>query len=326
MSPSVKRITEEALRFRQQTLSGASRILIGYGDILDLVLVSAISGGHILLTGLPGLGKTLLVKTLSRLWDLSFRRIQFTPDLMPADISGTEILQEKTTTRGSSRFLEFVPGPVFANLVLADEINRTPPRTQSALLQAMEERQVSVANHTHTLPQPFLVMATQNPLELEGTYPLPEAQLDRFLLSLELSYPSREAEIQIAKMSMGGHDLLDSLQPIAHADTILQLQKSADKVAMPESLLSAIVDAVRSTRQGSAGADMVLYGAGPRSVQFLVRAARARALLTGRPGVSEEEIAFVFPNILRHRIQLKYEAVAEGISVDDLLQRINPFA
>lgn len=328
-NPIAKKNLRDAAEFHSGSISAASSILVGYETILELILTSVIADGHVLITGLPGLGKTLLVKTLAQIWDLSFNRIQFTPDLMPSDISGSEILQEKRSRDGrTSRVTTFQQGPVFTNLLLADEVNRTPPRTQSALLQAMEEKQVSAGQHTHNLPDPFIVMATQNPLELEGTFPLPEAQLDRFLVSLTLSYPTRESEMEIARMSATGHSRLETLKPLAHARDILRFRSLVDSIVLSESLLEDIVDSVRATRPEvnsplqSFAKKYVEYGAGPRAVQFLVRASRARALLHGREAVEKSDLLHVFPHVLNHRLHMNYAAHAENITVDDFLQEI----
>ncbi len=316
-----KRQIQAISAFRDKTQQIAGKYLIGYGEIIDDILTAFLAGGHVILIGLPGLGKTLLVKTLSAAWGLDFSRIQFTPDLLPSDITGTEILQEKVgRSKRVERVFEFQKGPLFANLVLADEINRTPPKTQSALLQAMEERQVTVGRRTYSLPEPFMVMATQNPIEMEGTYPLPEAQLDRFLMSLNFSYPTAEEEKQIAMLNTGQLDF-SKIKSIVNQKTIMGWRTLIDKVVLPDSILDKILAGVRATRPGeSATADRYgEYGAGPRATQFVVRASRARALLLGESIVTEGILQMVFNDVLRHRIILNYVALAEKVQVDDYL-------
>lgn len=313
--------------FCKATREEVSKILIGYHSVVDDILTALLANGHVLIIGLPGLGKTLLVKTLAYLWGLDFKRIQFTPDLMPSDITGSEILQESADKKNSkSRYLEFLPGPVFANLVLADEINRASPRTQSALLQAMEEREVTVGGKTYPLPKPFTVMATQNPIELEGTFPLPEAQLDRFLLSIELSYPNREDEMKIAVLSLG-MEKVKNLRKVAGHEQLIHWQKLVDDVPLPESLLRKIVDTVRNTRpnNGHKLSRYLDYGAGPRSTQYLVRAARARSLIDGESMVSEKIVRKVVFSVLRHRLKPSYLAISEKISVDEIIEGMLEF-
>ena len=264
---------EEILDFRNKTQKLAAEQLIGYEYLIDDFLTTFLCNGHTLLVGLPGLGKTLLIKTLSAIWGLDFSRIQFTPDLLPADITGTEILQEKPGKSGKmERIFEFQKGPVFANLILADEINRTPPKTQSALLQAMEEKEITVGHRTMPMPDPFMVMATQNPIEMEGTYNLPEAQLDRFFMSLKIEYPEYKNELIIAMLSDQQKDKLQKIKPIADPKKIIEWRKLVDRVPLPESILVKIVNSVRRTRPNS---DLMIakryieYGAGPRATQFL---------------------------------------------------------
>ncbi len=323
-----QRVTEEAIHeFCEATRKEAARVLVGYDTIVNDVLTAVLAGGHVLVIGLPGLGKTLLVKTLAAIWGLKFSRIQFTPDLLPSDITGTEILQEKVSRSGKTeRVLEFQPGPVFANLLLADEINRTPPKTQSALLQAMEEREVTIGRDTYELPTPFTVMATQNPIELEGTFPLPEAQLDRFLLSIELGYPGRSDELKIAEIAAGSAKV-SALKTIPQAVKIPEWQKLVDRVAIPESLLARMVDTVRNTRpqNGHKMSRYLEYGAGPRATQFLVKAARARALVQGERIVTEKIVKAVLPSALRHRLKPGYLALSEKITLDEIIEGISAF-
>ena len=321
MSSSLKAQIKAVANFREQTQSKAGEFLIGYDKIIDSILTSFLGGGHVLLIGLPGLGKTLLVKVLSAIWGLEFSRIQFTPDLLPSDITGTEIIQEKTGGKTTSKVFEFQEGPVFANLVLADEINRTPPKTQSALLQAMEEKQITIGRDTWQLASPFMVMATQNPIEMEGTYPLPEAQLDRFFMSIHFEYPSREEEAKIALISSKDQNL-DRIKPVANIKSIESWKQVIDKIAIPDSVLNFIVDSIRNTRpQGGAkiAERYGEYGAGPRATQYLVRAGRAKALLLGESVVTEDIVKATFHDVLRHRVLLNYSALAEKISVDDYL-------
>lgn len=320
MASSIKQQVKAVHDFRQKTQAAAGKYLIGYEHLVDNILTAFLADGHVILIGLPGLGKTLLVKTLSSLWGLNFSRVQFTPDLLPSDITGTEILQEKVRNKRTERVFEFQKGPIFANLVLADEINRTPPKTQSALLQAMEEKEVTVGRRTLALPAPFMVMATQNPIEMEGTYPLPEAQLDRFLMSLHFSYPTVEEEKQIALLNLQGVDF-SKIKSLTSSKAIMSYRSLVDKVVLPDSILDNMIKTIRNTRPGeSSVADRFgEYGAGPRATQFLVRASRARALLMGETVVTEQIFADVFKNVLRHRIILNYVALAEKVSVDDYL-------
>ncbi len=300
------------------------RRIVGQQGLIDHILVALLCRGHCLFVGVPGLGKTLLISTLAEALDMRFGRIQFTPDLMPSDITGTEVLEEE---RGSGqRSFRFLPGPVFANLLLADEINRTPPKTQAALLQAMQERRVSVGGKTHVLPSPFLVFATQNPIEQEGTYPLPEAQLDRFMLQLEVGYPSAEEELAIAQL--GPSDGQAALARVLDPARILALQALVDRAPVADHVARYAVELVRATRPGAGGAlgsfvdKHVAYGAGPRASQFLVTGAKARALLEGRPTATRVDVAAVAPHVLRHRIVPSFAAESEGISGGDIAARV----
>lgn len=324
MSNSEKDIAlaQEIHQFKQKTVASAESYLIGYEDIINQILTALLAGGHVLLIGLPGLGKTLLVKVLSSVWGLQFNRIQFTPDLLPSDITGTDILQQSKDKNGQiTSSFDFQKGPVFCNLLLADEINRTPPKTQSALLQAMEESQVTASGNTFDLPQPFMVMATQNPIELEGTYPLPEAQLDRFLLSIELNYPSEEDEKKIAVIPGDNLKSLEKNKPVITSKKILEYRRLIEKTVLPESVLNMIVKSVRSTRpENSPDAQRFIeYGAGPRAVQYLVRSARAAALLDGETVVTRNHVESVYLPVLRHRVQLNYVAMAEGVNLNHYL-------
>ncbi len=314
-----KEILQEISTFYKETLEKISSYIIGYQEIIENLMIALLCEGHVLVIGLPGLGKTRLVKVLSRLWDLPLSRIQFTPDLLPADILGTYILQEKPKKDHIERRLEFQKGPIFAHLILADEINRTPPKTQSALLQAMEEKEVSIGNETFSLPDPFFVMATQNPIELEGTYPLPEAQLDRFFMSLYLDFPSLEEEKQIALLKRKDH--LEKIRPIISRKKILEWRNWVDEVILPEPVLESILQTIQNTRKH----EYIAYGAGPRATQFFVQAVRAYALLQGEGIVEKDMLKKVYRPILQHRIHLNYQAIAEGISQEDILEECRAF-
>ena len=298
------------------------RVIVGQDDVVEQLLISFFARGHCLLVGVPGLAKTLLVSSLARILDLEFRRIQFTPDLMPADITGSDILQEDPATR--QRVFEFVPGPVFANIVLADEINRTPPKTQAALLQAMQETQVTCSGKTRPLPLPFFVLATQNPIEQEGTYPLPEAQLDRFLMQVSIGYPSRDEELRIVQETTGAKAA--SLKKVLSAKEVTELQEIVRKVPVPDSALQTAVNLARNSRPLNGAPEFisrwVAWGAGPRASQALILAAKARALLQGRFAVAEEDVTAVAKPILRHRLVLNFHAEAEGVRADDLIDKL----
>ena len=307
-----RRITEEMGKF-----------IVGQHDVIEQLVVAVLAGGHCLLEGVPGLAKTAMIRSLSLCMDLSFRRIQFTPDLMPADITGTDIIQEDPTT-GHRRFV-FQKGPIFAQMLLADEINRTPPKTQAALLEAMQEHSVTVGGHTLKLEEPFFVLATQNPIEQEGTYPLPEAQRDRFLFLVKVDYPDREQERQIIARTTGtfGADL----QPVIHGQQIIELQKVVRKVPVPDHVMDFVLDLVRFTRPNSADApafvkDLIEWGAGPRACQNLVLAGKVRAVLRGRFHVTIDDIEALALPVLRHRVVPTFNAEAEGIRVDEIIARI----
>lgn len=314
---------EEIGRIREEIYKEIHRVIIGQDKIIEKILIGLFSSGHCLLIGVPGLAKTLMVRTLSQVLDLSFKRIQFTPDLMPSDITGTEIIEQDRTS--FERIFRFVKGPVFANLVLADEINRAPPKTQSALLEAMQELQVTVGGKVYPLPQPFLVLATQNPIELEGTYPLPEAQLDRFMLSIKIDYPSEEEEKKIAEVMSS--DILLDLKKLLSSEKILQFQKLIRKIPVSDYVLSYATKLVRSTRPGYDGnlkfiEEYVNWGAGPRGAQFLVLAAKARVALRGDVNVSVNDIKEVAPDVLRHRIFTNFNADADGITSEDIINKL----
>ncbi len=297
------------------------RVIFGQNDVVEETLVTLLAGGHGLLVGVPGLAKTKLVETLARVLGLDARRVQFTPDLMPADIVGSEVLEENEQGRRSFRFIK---GPVFCQLLMADEINRASPRTQSALLQAMQERQVSVGGQRHDLPAPFHVLATQNPLEQEGTYPLPEAQLDRFLLQIDVHYPDREAERRMLFATTGATE--EAVPTVLSAADLIAAQRLVRRIPVGESVVEAILGLVRAGRpEESTDADvknLVAWGPGPRASQALMLAVRARALLQGRLAPSIEDVLALAGPVLRHRMALTFAARAEGVSVGDVINRL----
>ncbi|MEQ8665711.1 MAG: MoxR family ATPase [Rhodospirillales bacterium] len=301
--------------------SAVSRVIIGLDEVVDETLITLLAGGHVLLIGVPGLGKTKLVETLSVVFGLDERRIQCTPDLMPADILGSEVLDD---TDGKGRSFRFLPGPVFSQLLMADEINRASPRTQSALLQAMQERRVSVAGQYHDLPRPFHVLATQNPLEQEGTYPLPEAQLDRFLMQVNVSYPDMASERQILLDTTGAHEV----EPKAAmtAAQLLEAQRLIRHVPVADGVVDSILRLVRSGRPESSEIEEVrehvAWGPGPRASQALMLAVRARAVLDGRLAPSSEDVAALAAPVLRHRMALNFAARAEGVTLRAIISRM----
>ncbi len=307
----------------QKITAEMSKFIVGQSDVIEQLVIAVLAGGHCLLEGVPGLAKTAMIRSLSRCMDLSFRRIQFTPDLMPSDITGTDIIQEDPTT-GRRQFV-FQKGPIFSQMILADEINRTPPKTQAALLEAMQEHSVTVGGHTLKLEEPFFVLATQNPIEQEGTYPLPEAQKDRFIFLVKVEYPGREEERQIVARTTGSFDT--DLKAVIHGEQILQLQKVVRKVPVPDHVMDFVLDLVRYTRPNNPEApafikDLVDWGAGPRACQNLVLAAKVRAILRGRFHVTDDDIVALSTPVLRHRIVPTFNAEAEGIKVDDIIKRI----
>src|SRR3954454_17234363 len=313
-------------RFREvqsEIVTQVRRVIVGQEEVLEQVMIGLFVGGHCLITGLPGTAKTLLVRTMAQTLGLVFKRIQFTPDLMPSDITGTDIIEEDPTN--GRRTWTFVQGPIFGNILLADEINRTPPKTQSALLEAMQERSCTVRGNIYTLPSPFFVLATQNPIELEGTYPLPEAQLDRFLFNIVLDYLSAEEELQVVDLT--------TVTSIAHAETVTNAQEIIDfqqlvrMVPIGESVARYAVDLVRATRSSDASSPdfvkkYVNYGGSVRAAQFLVLAAKARALMKSRYHVTYEDIRALYVPILRHRILLNFHAESDRLKQDDILKRI----
>jgi MoxR-like ATPase len=315
----LQRLSEAVARLRRQV---AQRI-VGQEQVIEGILTAILSGGHALLIGVPGLAKTLMVQTVAETLHLSFNRVQFTPDLMPSDITGTDIIEEDLTT--GKRAFRFVQGPLFANIVLADEINRTPPKTQAALLQAMQEHQVTAGGTTYHLPDPFFVLATQNPIEQEGTYPLPEAQLDRFMLELRVGYPSRAEEETIVEQTTGV--AREALQPVLDAEAVLAMQSLVRRIPVSRSLIRAAVSLARMTRPADSDApafikEYVDWGAGPRASQYLVLGAKARAALAGRPMADLDDVRSVAPAVLRHRVVTNFAAEAADRTSEDLVREL----
>lgn len=322
-TPPISEMLERAARARQSIQDQVAKRVFGQEDVIEHLLIALFSRGHTLMMGVPGLAKTLLVSTLADILELDFNRIQFTPDLMPSDITGTDILEDDPET-GRRRFT-FVKGPIFANLLLADEINRTPPKTQAALLQAMQERIVTVGGHTYPLDPPFLVFATQNPIEQEGTYPLPEAQLDRFMFQLNVEYPSFQDEMRIASLTT--NDDSESVETVLHPEDILELQRLVRRAEVTEAVVEHAVKLVRGTRPSdeSSTSDIrrfVSFGAGPRATQFLILGAKARAILRGYESPSIEDVNALAKPVLRHRVLVNFTAEAERITSDDLIDSI----
>src|SRR6516164_1509531 len=299
------------------------RVIVGQDQVIEQLLIALFSRGHVILEGVPGLAKTLLISTLSRCLSLQFSRIQFTPDLMPSDITGTEVIQENRST--GAREFKFLEGPLFANMILADEINRTPPKTQAALLEAMQERQVTVGRVRHKLGDPFFVLATQNPIEQEGTYPLPEAQQDRFMFKVFVKYPNFNEEFEIARRTTTM--ITEDLQPILSGEKILDLQRLVRRVPVTDHVIQYTLALVRQTRVGEPGVpkfarDWLSWGAGPRAVQFLILGGKARALLYGRAHVQCEDIQALAYPVLRHRLLTNFTAASEGITTDTVIEKL----
>ena len=307
----------------QQITTEMGRFIVGQQEVIEQLVIAILAGGHCLLEGVPGLAKTAMIRSLSRTMDLSFRRIQFTPDLMPADITGTDIIQEDPTT-GHRRFV-FQKGPIFTQMLLADEINRTPPKTQAALLEAMQEHSVTVGGHTLKLEEPFFVLATQNPIEQEGTYPLPEAQLDRFLFNTVLDYLTADEELKVVDLTTV--TTIPHAEPVTNAQEILDFQQLVRMVPIGESVARHAIDLVRASRSSDDNAPdfvkkYVNYGASVRAAQFLVLAAKARSLMKGRYHVTYEDIRALYIPVLRHRILLNFHAESDRLKQDDILQRL----
>lgn len=308
---------------RQKITDQLAEVIVGQNEVIEELLISLFSRGHCLLEGVPGLAKTLMISTLSRTLNLSFSRIQFTPDLMPADITGTDVIEENRST--GTRDFRFLEGPVFSNVILADEINRTPPKTQAALLEAMQERQVTVGRTRHPLADPFFVLATQNPIEQEGTYPLPEAQQDRFMFKVFVRYPSFDEEFEVARRTTT--TLADLVEPVLTADEIIELQRIVRQVPASDHIIRYALALVRQTRVREVGVpdfvkEQLSWGAGPRAVQFLILGAKARALLQGRTHVTCGDVQALAKPVLRHRLVLSFTAESDGVTPDDLIERI----
>jgi MoxR-like ATPase len=326
-SESLSNNDVQAIQELQETFiaikSELSRVIIGQDEAIERIFLCILSKGHALLMGVPGLAKTLLVNSIAQTTSLSFGRIQFTPDLMPSDVTGTEILQNKKD--GDGREFVFIKGPIFANVILADEINRTPPKTQSALLEAMQEKRITVAGKNHLLQEPFFVLATQNPIEQEGTYPLPEAQLDRFMFLIRMKYPNRDEEIQIAKQTTSGK--IPKLKKVISGKKLKDLQDLVEKVPVPNHVHELAVDLVRRTRPDSKESPSwlqkwVQWGAGPRAIQYLVKGAKARAVLMGNFMVTTEDVEKVAEPVLFHRILTNFHARSEGVTSAEVVNRL----
>jgi MoxR-like ATPase len=314
-------VAERVARDRERILVELRKVIVGQDHVIDQVLIALFTGGHCLITGVPGLAKTLLIKTVAQILDLSFKRIQFTPDLMPADITGTEVLDENN----GHRSLRFVTGPIFAQIILADEINRTPPKTQAALLEAMQEYHVTAAGRTYPLDRPFFVLATQNPIELEGTYPLPEAQLDRFMFNIVMSYLNEDEEVRVVTQTTGV--ITHTPAPVLNGTEILEIQQLVRQVIVAEEIARyavRLVDASRPGRQGGLDFvnDWVKWGAGLRASQALILAGKARALIHGRYHVSVADIQALAPPVLRHRVIPNFYAESERVTSETLVQRL----
>src|SRR4051794_5510852 len=306
-----------------QIKSQLSRVIVGQHDVIELMLIALFARGHCLLEGVPGLAKTLLVSTLARSLNLTFSRIQFTPDLMPADITGTDIIEENRST--GQREVRFLAGPIFSHVILADEINRTPPKTQAALLEAMQERQVTVGRIRHQMSDPFLVLATQNPIEQEGTYPLPEAQQDRFMFKVFVNYPNFNEEFEVARRTTAVQN--ETVQSVLSGQEIIELQRTVREVPVSDHIIRYALSLVRQTRVGQTGVpdfvnDQIGWGAGPRAVQFLVLGGKARALLRGRTHVTTDDIQALAKPVLRHRLVVNFAAQSDGVSSDKIIDRL----
>ena len=314
---------EKLARAKESFLSEVGKVVIGQNDVLDHLLIALLAQGHSLLVGVPGLAKTLIIKTLSEVLDLSFNRIQFTPDLMPSDITGTELIDVDLET--GKRSFRFYQGPIFANIVLADEINRTPPKTQAALLESMQEHKVTAGGKTYDLDEPFFVLATQNPIEQEGTYPLPEAQLDRFMFNLNIEYPSNKQEVAIVRATTTSKDHV--LNPVITKSEIASYQELVKRVPTSDNIVEYAVNLVSATRPSSNSApdfikQSVEWGAGPRASQYLVLGAKAKAVLDGRPSPNISDVKSLALPILRHRVLPNFNAEAEGLKIEDILNQL----
>jgi MoxR-like ATPase len=317
-----KKTVEQLREARERIAAELSKVIVGQNDVVEQLLYALFSGGHCLITGAPGLAKTLLVRSIAQIFHLKFNRIQFTPDLMPADITGTEILEEQTDGR---RRMQFVKGPIFANVLLADEINRTPPKTQAALLEAMQEYQVTAGGQRYPLEEPFFVLATQNPIEMEGTYPLPEAQLDRFMFNLVIDYLPENDEVAVVTRTTAGKPA--KIEALFSGEDVLRFHEVVRKVPIAEDIVRYAVRIAAASRPSQAGApdyvkQWVGWGAGTRAAQFMVLGAKARALLAGRAHVSSGDIKALVHAVLRHRILINYRAEAEGVTVENVISKL----
>ena len=318
-SAAIRRLNDA----REKIVAQLSQVIVGQTEVIEELLICLFARGHCLLEGVPGLAKTLMISTLARCLNMTFSRVQFTPDLMPADITGTEILEENRSTGNRER--RFLEGPLFSNIILADEINRTPPKTQAALLEAMQERQVTVGRVRHPLTDPFFVLATQNPIEQEGTYPRPEAQQDRFMFKVFVNYPSFQEEFEVARRTTAIQ--ADTEQPVLSGQEIIDLQRTVREVPVSDHIIRYALSLVRQTRVGQVGVpdfvgDQVGWGAGPRAVQFLILGGKARALLRGRTHVTTDDIQALAKPVLRHRIVINFAAQSDGISADRVIDRL----
>ena len=307
---------------KSRFFSEIAKSIIGQKDVLNHILIALLCKGHTLIVGVPGLAKTLMIKSMADLLDLSFSRIQFTPDLMPSDITGTEVIEEDQTT--GKRSFRFFKGPVFGNIILADEINRTPPKTQAALLEAMQEHKVTAAGNTYDLEEPFFVLATQNPIEKEGTYPLPEAQLDRFMFNILIDYPTHEEEVSIVKVTTAHKE--SKLNQVISREEILKFQDLVRRVPVADNVIEYAVNLVSATRPGENAQDFINewvdWGAGPRASQFLILGAKAKSILDGRPTADIDDVKSLALPVLRHRVLPNFNAEAEGMSVDDIISKL----
>jgi MoxR-like ATPase len=315
-------LLEKLTDFQNRFFNEIGKSIIGQKDVLDHILIALLCKGHTLIIGVPGLAKTLMIKSMADMLDLTFSRIQFTPDLMPSDITGTEVLEEDQTS--GKRAFRFFKGPIFGNIILADEINRTPPKTQAALLEAMQEHKVTIAGNTYDLEEPFFVLATQNPIEQEGTYPLPEAQLDRFMFNILIDYPSRKDEVSIVQTTTNVTDT--SLNKVISREEILEYQGLVRRVPVAENVIEYAVDLVNATRPGENSKDFINewidWGAGPRASQYLILGAKAKAVLDSRPTAEIDDVKALALPVLRHRVLPNFNAEAEGMKVNDILKKL----
>ena len=315
-------LLEKLDNVKSRFFSEIAKSIIGQKNVLNHILIALLCKGHTLIVGVPGLAKTLMIKSMADLLDLSFSRIQFTPDLMPSDITGTEVIEEDQTT--GKRSFRFFKGPVFGNIILADEINRTPPKTQAALLEAMQEHKVTAAGNTYELEEPFFVLATQNPIEQEGTYPLPEAQLDRFMFNILIDYPTHEEEVSIVKVTTAHKE--SKLNQVISREEILKFQDLVRRVPVADNVIEYAVNLVSATRPGENAQDFINewvdWGAGPRASQFLILGAKAKAILDGRPTADIDDVKSLSLPVLRHRVLPNFNAEAEGVIVDDIISKL----